>query len=72
MAQLKQGKQQEAGRLFAAIAKDEDVPESIRGRTRQMAGLLGVDAITDVDALLEAEGVSRDARDAADAPRGTE
>ncbi|MET0370793.1 MAG: tetratricopeptide repeat protein [Sphingobium sp.] len=34
-----------AGPLFAAIAKDENVPGSIRSRARQMAGLLGVDAI---------------------------
>jgi hypothetical protein len=52
MAYLKQGKQDLAGALFAAIAKDENVPESLRGRTRQMAGLLGVDAVEDVDETL--------------------
>jgi len=36
-----------AGPLFAAIARDKDTPESLRNRARQMAGLLGVDAIDD-------------------------
>ena len=52
MAYLKQGKQDLAGALFAAIAKDEDVPETLRSRTRQMAGLLGVDAVEDVNETL--------------------
>ncbi len=52
MAYLKQGKPELAGPLFAAIAKDEDVPQSLRSRTRQMAGLLGYDAVEDVDATL--------------------
>tara|TARA_R110002072_G_scaffold38314_19_gene111013 strand:+ start:6125 stop:6952 length:828 start_codon:yes stop_codon:yes gene_type:complete len=60
MAYLEQGKRNEAGALFAAIAKAEDVPESLRSRSRQMAGVLGVDAIEDVDALLEAQGVGQD------------
>jgi hypothetical protein len=53
MAYLKQGKQDLAGPLFAAIAKDEDVPQTLRSRTRQMAGLLGVDAVEDVDETLK-------------------
>lgn len=53
MAYLEQGKTREAGTLFAEISKSEDVPEGLRSRTRQMAGLLGVDAIEDVDKLLE-------------------
>jgi hypothetical protein len=52
MAYLKQGKENLAGPLFAAIAKDEDVPETLRSRTRQMAGLLGYDAVVDVDKTL--------------------
>jgi hypothetical protein len=44
MALVKQGKKLEAGRLFAAIAADRQVPESIRARSVQMAGSLGVDA----------------------------
>lgn len=52
MAYLKQNKPDLAGPLFAAIAKDENVPKSLRSRTRQMAGLLGVDAVDDVDKTL--------------------
>lgn len=55
MAYLDQGKQAEAGALFAAIAKDKDTPESLQARSRQMAGLLGVDAIDDVEAVLKQE-----------------
>ena len=44
MAMIKQGKRVEAGRLFAAIAADRQVPESIRQRAAQIAGTLGVDA----------------------------
>ncbi|MBI1403678.1 MAG: tetratricopeptide repeat protein [Porphyrobacter sp.] len=57
MAHLEAGDKPAAGKLFAAIAKDEDQPEALRSRARQMAGLLGVDAIVDVDKLLESEGV---------------
>jgi hypothetical protein len=46
-AYLKQGKPELAGPLFAQIAKDPKVPETLRTRTRQMSGLLGVDAIVD-------------------------
>ncbi len=59
-AYLDQGKRAEAGALFAQISKDEDSPESLRSRARQMAGVLGVDAIADVDALLEKQGVDRE------------
>lgn len=48
MAYVRQGRNDLAGPLFASIAKDKDVPESLRSRARQMAGLLGVDAIDDV------------------------
>ena len=51
-AYLAQGKNDEAGALLLALARNEDVPESIRGRARQLAGVLGVDAIEDVDATL--------------------
>jgi len=44
MALIKQGKKQEAGRLFAAIANDKTVPDTIRARAVQIAGSLGVDA----------------------------
>lgn len=58
MAHLESGNRAEAGRLFAGIAKDEDQAETLRSRARQMAGLLGVDAIVDVDKLLKDEGVT--------------
>jgi hypothetical protein len=57
MAQLDAGNRPAAGKLFAAIAKDEDQPETLRSRARQMAGLLGVDAVVDVKQLLEDQGV---------------
>ena len=51
-AYLKQGRNDLAGALFAQIAKDETVPATLRARTRQLAGLLGVDAIEDVNQAL--------------------
>jgi hypothetical protein len=42
---MKMRKPDLAGPLFAAMAKDASVPQSIRSRARQMAGLLGVDAV---------------------------
>ena len=56
IAHLEAGDRQKAGALFGEIAKDEDTPETLRSRARQMAGLLGVDAIVDVEALLEDGG----------------
>ena len=44
LALLKQNKKAEAGRLFAAIAADSQVPNTIRTRAVQVAGTLGVDA----------------------------
>lgn len=44
MAMLKQGRKSEAGRMFAAIAADNQVPGSIRSRAVQIAGTLGIDA----------------------------
>jgi len=61
MAHLESGNRAEAGRLFAAIAKDEEQPETLRSRTRQMAGLLGVDAVVDVEKFLKDEGVTTSA-----------
>lgn len=53
MAYLDQGKNAEAGALFGAIAKDKNTPATLKSRSRQMAGLLGVDAIDDVDTVLK-------------------
>lgn len=47
IAYMKQGKNELAGALFAQIARDETVPDTLRRRTRQMAGLFGVDAVED-------------------------
>lgn len=44
MAMLKQGRKAGAGRLFASIAADKQVPDTIRSRAVQIAGTLGVDA----------------------------
>ena len=44
---IKLNQPQEAGKLFAAIAKDGKVPETLRTRAAQMAGSLGVDALPD-------------------------
>lgn len=44
-AYLKMGKPDLAGKIYADIGKDENVPESIRSRAVQMAGSLGVDAV---------------------------
>jgi len=65
-AYLAQGKPEQAGPLLVSLAQNEDVPQSIRGRTRQLAGALGFDAIEDVDAALtEITG-----QEPADAPEG--
>lgn len=52
LAYLQLGREEEAGPLLAAIARDASVPQSLRARTRQLAGLLGYDAIEDVDVAL--------------------
>ena len=44
LALLEAGRKSEAGRLFARIANDKTVPDTIRGRAVQIAGSLGVDA----------------------------
>ena len=44
LALLKAGRKSEAGRLFAALASDRGVPDTIRDRAMQIAGTLGVDA----------------------------
>ncbi|MEC3910602.1 tetratricopeptide repeat protein [Sphingobium sp. CR2-8] len=45
IAYMKMGKTDLAGPMFAAMAKDANVPQSIRSRARQMAGLMGIDAV---------------------------
>lgn len=50
-ALLKQGKKTEAGRVFAAMAADQQLPASIRSRAVQIAGTLGVDASASMPTL---------------------
>jgi hypothetical protein len=44
MALIKQGKNAEAGQLFGKMARDKQVPDSLRARFAQIASTLGVDA----------------------------
>jgi len=48
LAYLKQGNNAQAGTLLGAIAKDKDVPDTLKARSRQLAGLLGYDSIDDI------------------------
>ncbi|MFM2411404.1 MAG: hypothetical protein RL481_2232 [Pseudomonadota bacterium] len=45
IAYMKMGKDNLAGPIFAQIAKQEGLPETLRSRATQMAGSLGVDAV---------------------------
>ena len=45
IAQIRMGKRAEAGKLYAEISKTNGVPQPIRTRALQMAGVLGVDAV---------------------------
>jgi hypothetical protein len=45
LAQLKAKRPDLAGPIFAALSKDETLPESLRSRAMQMAGALGFDAV---------------------------
>lgn len=65
-AYLEQNKPDQAGPLLVQIAKDEDVPQTVRARARQLAGRYGFDAIDDVNALM------RNAAPAAAAPQGSQ
>jgi len=64
MAYLKQGRNDLAGPLFASIARDKTAPETLRRRARQMAGVLGVDAVDDVN-----QAANASAQGAAAAPQ---
>ena len=48
MAMLAKGDKAGAGQLFARIAADKQVPQSIRARAVQLAGSLGVDATASI------------------------
>ena len=63
IAYMKMGKKDLAGPLFAAIARDEQVPQSLRSRARQMAGLMGVDAVdTDKNGAIQAPDAQQNAK----------
>ncbi len=49
-AHLRQQRPDLAAQVFAALARDETVPQSIRSRAVQMAGALGVDASPQAEA----------------------
>lgn len=49
IAYLNMNKPELAGPLFGEIARDQAVPDTIRQRAVQMAGLLGVDAVAQPD-----------------------
>lgn len=55
VAMMRQGNEEQAGALFAQIANDESVPETLRTRAVQMAGVLGVDAVPDEPVELQEE-----------------
>jgi hypothetical protein len=45
IAYMKLNRPREAARIFAAMAKDRKLPDTLRSRATQMAGSLGVDAV---------------------------
>jgi hypothetical protein len=45
LAYLKMGKENLAGPIFAQIAKQEGLPQTLRSRAQQMAGALGIDTV---------------------------
>jgi hypothetical protein len=53
LAYIKMGKDNLAGPIFAQIAKQDDLPQTLRSRTQQMAGALGIDTVQ-VDAKRDA------------------
>lgn len=65
IAYMKMGKENLAGPIFAQIAKQEDLPETLRSRAQQMAGSLGVDAVQTTE---KRSGASADA----DAEKGSD
>lgn len=53
MAYVEQGKKDQAGPIFAEIARDEDAPQSLRARARQLAGMMGTDAVDDAEEVAD-------------------
>jgi hypothetical protein len=55
LAMLAKGQKTQAGQLFAKLAADKDVPETIRSRAVQIASSLGVDASAALPAVATAQ-----------------
>lgn len=55
MAYLKEGKKDAAAKLFAAIAADTQAPPTLRSRSAQIAGTLGLDASASLPHSLQQE-----------------
>ena len=47
IAHMRMNKPDLAGPLFQKLAEDKQVPETIRSRARQLAGVMGIDAVDD-------------------------
>lgn len=56
-AMLAAGNKERAGALFAQIANDDTVPETLRTRSVQMAGVLDVDAVPDEPVEIEEQPI---------------
>ena len=67
-AYVAQGKKDQAGPIFAAIAKDDTQPKSLRNRARQLAAVYGVDAVDDI---VDADGKAIPDTSAAPAAKAT-
>jgi hypothetical protein len=52
-AYIREGKRDQAGQMFAKIAEDKGVPQSLRQRAVQMASAMGVDAPQPQDAAAQ-------------------
>lgn len=57
VAMIRMGNEDGAAALFAQVANDESVPETLRTRAVQMAGVLGVDAVPDDPVDMEEQTV---------------
>lgn len=49
IAYLRLGRREQAGRMFAAVARDKSVPETIRARTSQLAADAGIEIVQAAD-----------------------
>lgn len=61
LAYMKMGKDSLAGPIFAKIAKQEGIPQSLRSRAQQMAGALGIDTVQVDDKINAAKTIDKSA-----------